>query len=120
MEVEGRQRTWRTPFVFIANNEYTIEGIGLGTRGRLDQGRLFIYLAPRARTRELPVLLAKALVGRASESGAFEIVPATELTIATRAARRMRVAVDGEVEMMTTPLRYRTRPAALQVVVPRV
>ena len=119
MEVDGRQRTWRTPFVFIANNEYTIEGVGLGTRDRLDQGKLFIYLAPRTRTRELPVLLAKALVGQASQSGAFDIVLATDVTIATRGARRIRVAVDGEVAMMTTPLRYRTRPAALQVVVPR-
>jgi diacylglycerol kinase family enzyme len=119
MDVDGQQRTWQTPFVFVGNNEYAIDGIRLGSRARIDQGRLFIYLAPRARTRDLPVLLAQALLGRASQSGAFEIVSATEVTIVTRTARRIRVAFDGEVATMTTPLRYRACPGALQVVVPR-
>lgn len=120
MDVNGRQKNWRTPVVLIGNNEYAIDGIRLGSRARVDQGRLFIYLAPRARARDLPMLLAKALVGRARQSGAFEIVAATELTIDTRTARFLRVAVDGEVARMTTPLRYRTCPVALQVVVPRI
>ena len=119
IDVDGRRRTWRTPFVFVGNNEYAIDGIRLGARARLDQGKLFVYLAPRTRTRDLPMLLAKALIGRASQSGAFEIVPATELTHRHRQGRRLRVAVDGEVMTMSTPLTYRTRPRALQVVVPR-
>ena len=119
IDVDGHQRIWRTPFVFVGNDEYAIDGIRLGARERLDQGKLFVYLAPRARTRDLPMLLAKALVGRAGQSGAFEIVAATELTIDTGRARRIRVALDGEVITMSTPLRYRTCPGALQVVVPR-
>jgi diacylglycerol kinase family enzyme len=120
MDVHGRQKNWQTPFVLIGNNEYAIDGIRLGSKARVDQGKLFIYLAPRARTRDLPMLVAKALVARARQSGAFEIVAATELTIDTRTARLIRVAVDGEVARMTTPLRYRTCPGALQVVVPRI
>jgi diacylglycerol kinase family enzyme len=105
----------------VGNNEYTIEGLGLGARTRLDQGRLFVYLAPRSRARDLPMLIARAMIGRASLARAFEIVAATELTIDTRAgtARRIRVALDGEVMTMTTPLRFRTRPGALAVAVPR-
>lgn len=120
IEVDGRQRTWRTPFVVVGNNEYTIEGMGLGARAKLDQGKLFVYLAPRSRARDLPLIIARAMIGRGSLSGAFEIVTATELTIDTRtgATRRVRVAVDGEVVKMSTPLRYRLRPGALQVVVP--
>lgn len=119
IDVDGVRRTWQTPFVFVGNNEYAIDGIGLGARPRLDEGKLYVYLTPRTRARSLPMLLAKALLGRASQSGEFEIVPATELTIDTPRARRIRVAVDGEVTTMTTPLRYRTCPWALQVVVPR-
>ena len=119
LDVDRRQRTWRTPFLFVANNEYAIEGLRLGGRERLDRGHLFVYLAPRARARDLPILLALALAGRARQSGAFEIVAATELTIATRMARRVRVAVDGEVATMRTPLKYRACPGALRVVVPR-
>jgi diacylglycerol kinase family enzyme len=119
IDADGRQRIWRTPFVLVANNEYLIDGIRLGAREALDRGSLFVYLAPRARTRDLPVLFAKALAGRASRSGAFEIVPAAEVTIETRWAGRIRVAVDGEVTGMVAPLRHRARPRGLQVVVPR-
>jgi diacylglycerol kinase family enzyme len=119
IDVEGRQRTWQTPFVLVANNEYAIDGIRLGARARLDQDKLFVYLTPRARTRDLPMLVAKAVFGRACQSGAFEIVAATELTIDTHTARRVRVALDGEVMTMSAPLKYRTCTRALPVVVPQ-
>jgi diacylglycerol kinase family enzyme len=118
IEVDGRQSVWRTPFVFVGNNEYEVDGIRLGARARLDGGRLFTYLAPRVRTRELPLLLARALLGRVRQSGAFEVVSAPELWIDTPNAKRVRVAIDGEIVTMTTPLHYRTRPGALRVLLP--
>lgn len=117
--VDGRRRTWRTPFVFVGNNEYAIDGIRLGARARLDEGKLFVYLTPRLRARQLPVLLVKALLGRARRSGDFEIVPATELWIDVSKARHLRVAVDGELMRMRTPLHYRMCPKALPVVLPQ-
>ena len=119
IDVEGRRRTWRTPFVFVGNNEYAIDGIRLGERSRLDEGKLYVYLAPRLRARQLPLLLAKALIGRARQSGEFEIVPAAELWIGLARVRRLRVAFDGEVTQMRQPLHYRSRAKALRVVVPR-
>jgi diacylglycerol kinase family enzyme len=116
----GRERVWRTPFVFVGNNEYAVDGINLGSRASVDRGRLFVYLAPRVRTRELPLLLLKALAGRAGRSGEFEIVASTELRVDTlRPHRRLRVALDGEVTKLATPLHYRTRPGALKVMLPR-
>jgi diacylglycerol kinase family enzyme len=117
--VAGQRRTWRTPFVFVGNNEYGIEGIRLGGRARLDEGKLFAYLTPRLRARHLPVLLVKALLGRARQSGEFEIVPATELWIDVTRTRRLRVAFDGEVARMSTPLHYRTCSKALSIVLPQ-
>jgi len=58
------------------------------------------------------------LFGRANSSGAFRIVPALELSIDTPKSRRVRVAVDGEITTMATPLHYRTYQAALRVLVP--
>ena len=118
IEVDGRRRTWRTPFVFVGNNEYAIDGVRLGERMRLDEGKLFVYLAPRVRARDLPLLLAKALLGRARQSGDFEIVPAAELWIEMSKTRRLRVAIDGEIRKMHTPLHYRSRTMALRVVLP--
>ena len=119
VEVEGQGRSWRTPFLFVGNNEYTIDGLRIGARTRLDAGKLFVYVSPRARTRDLPLLLASALAGRARRSGAFEIIAAAEATIDTWRAGRVHVATDGEVVTLRPPLSYRSRPGALRVVLPR-
>ena len=44
-EVDGVVLTCRTPFVFIGNNEYCVNGLQVGARERLDQGQLAVYLA---------------------------------------------------------------------------
>jgi diacylglycerol kinase family enzyme len=119
IEIDGGRRTWQTPFVFVGNDAYGIDGLRMGQRPRLDEGKLFVYLAPRLRAYQLPLLLAKALVGRAKRSGEFEIVPAAELWIDTARVRRQRVAFDGEVRMLRTPLHYRARARALRVIVPK-
>jgi len=118
LDIDGRRRTWRTPFVFVGNNEYTIDGIGLGARAKVDEGKLFVYITPRLRARELPLLFAKALIGRARQSGEFEIMQAAEMWIHTSRSRHLQVAFDGEVSSLRTPLHYRTHPKALRVVVP--
>ena len=117
IEADGGQSVWRTPFVFVGNNQYEVDGIRFGGRARLDGGRLFTYLAPRVRTRELPMLLARALLG-VTQFGAFEIVSAPELWIDMPNARHIRVALDGEIATMNTPLHYRTWPGALNVLLP--
>jgi diacylglycerol kinase family enzyme len=108
----------RTPFLFVGNNEYQVDGLRLGARARLDAGRLYAYLAPRLRTRDLPKLLALALVGRARAHHTLECFATEELRIDIPGRRRVRVAFDGEVTHMSPPLRYRSRPRALKVIAP--
>lgn len=119
IEVNGQVRSWQTPFVVVGNNEYAIDGFQVGARARLDAGRLFVYVSPRSRARDIPVLLAKAIAGQASASGAFEIIAAAQATIDTRRPRHIPVAIDGEIVTLGTPLSYQSRPGALRVVVPR-
>ena len=118
IDADGAQSVRRTPFVFVGNNEYAIEGAGLGERARLDGGRLVAYLTPRLRARDLPMLFVRALVRRARQSGGFEIVSAREVWVDTPRSRHIRVSLDGEVTTMAAPLHYRTCPAALKVLQP--
>jgi diacylglycerol kinase family enzyme len=108
----------RTPFLFIGNNEYQVVGPRLGARASLAGGRLFAYLAPRLRSADLPKLLAWALLGRAAAHGALESFGAVEFRVDTRRRKRLRVALDGELTHLRTPLHYRVRPRALKVIVP--
>jgi diacylglycerol kinase family enzyme len=63
-------------------------------------------------------MFVRALFGRARLAGDFEIVPATDLWIGWKKRRRLRVAIDGEVRAMATPLHYHVRAGSLRVVVP--
>ena len=119
LDVDGHSRRVRSPFVAVGNNEYAVEGLRMGGRTRLDAGRLFVYVAPRSRTRHLPLLLFNAVVGRAARLGEFDSAAVTELRIHPAGAGRIAVALDGEVETMSTPLLYRVLPGALTVAVPR-
>lgn len=108
----------RTPFVFIGNNEYQMQGFNIGERVRIDGGELSVYVAQRPSRFGLLKLALRALFGRLRQTREFDIFRAGELVIETR-HHRLRVATDGEVTVMAPPLRYRIRPAALPVIVPR-
>ena len=118
LSVDGREIRRRAAFVFVGNNAYDMEGLDIGTRARLDGGLLSVYLSRYARPLDLLVLAFRALFGRLKGAPGFESLQTTELTIETR-AREIRVATDGEVSMVQTPLRYRVRPRALRVMRPR-
>ena len=110
--------TFRTPFLFVGNNEYQVEGIKIGRRTRLDQGSLYAYVAPRLRSRDLPRLGVTALLGRVTRNPSLRALASDELDVSTPGRRMLRVALDGEVTYLATPLRYRVRRAALAVMVP--
>ncbi len=117
VEAGGQELVRRTPFVFIGNNEYQMEGFTMGTRARLDAGQLSVYMVRHARRWGLLRLALRALFGRLRQSKDFDAFCLETVQIETR-HKRMHVATDGEVTVMDTPLRYRVRPGALRVIVP--
>jgi YegS/Rv2252/BmrU family lipid kinase len=117
IEVEGRKVQRRTPFVFIGNSAYTMEGFSIGERSTLSDGLLSLYTTHRTGRFGLLRLAVLALFKRLNQARDFDAFTATAFTVNTH-RRRMRVATDGEIDMMATPLVYRVRPAALEVYVP--
>ena len=115
---EGQQIVRRTAFLFVGNNEYKIAGFELGSRACVNGGKLGLYLSQGTGRLGLFRLAFHALFGRVDQAKDFDVFCVTEARIETR-KRRLLVACDGEVERMQSPLHYRIRPAALQVLVPR-
>ena len=113
-EVYQRQ----TPFIFIGNNEYSMEGFTIGERERLDAGNLSLYVVQRTGRMGLIVLAVRALFGRLRQAKDFDVLLAREIVINTR-HKMIRLSTDGEVTRMSPPLHYRIRPAALKVIVPK-
>ena len=114
LSVDGREERWRTPFVFVGNNEYLMEGFAIGAREGMQDGVLSLYVAQRAGRPRLLQLALRALLGRLRQARDFTATGATEIAVESR-YRRLRVAVDGAVTVMTPPLLYRIRRASLQV-----
>ena len=115
--VDGRELHYRTPFVFIGNNKYSMEAFRIGARETLNGAELCLFVAARGRRRDLLKLALWTLLGRVSRSSQLQALSAKEILIQTR-RKRVRVALDGEVMWMESPLRYRTLPGALRVIVP--
>jgi diacylglycerol kinase family enzyme len=117
MQADTTRLARRTPFVFIGNNEYTMAGLAIGARSRLDAGTLALYVAQHPGRLGLLRFALRALLGGLKEERDFDVLLASEMTIETR-HKHLHVAFDGEVQTMTTPLRYRILPGALTVMVP--
>jgi diacylglycerol kinase family enzyme len=113
------ENTWvqKTPFVFVGNNEYRIEGFNIGTRERLDSGRLALYITKPASRGRLLWLSLIAIFGRLRTAKDVTVFHVDEVWIEPR-RKHARIAFDGEIAVLRTPLHYQSRPGALKVFVP--
>ncbi len=117
LSADGEEFARRTPFVFIGNNEYQMESFNIGARACPNAGHLSLYVAHRTGRLGLLRLAVRALFGRLRQAKDFDALCAKEIRIETR-HRRLRVATDGEITVMNTPLRYQVRAGSLRVIVP--
>jgi YegS/Rv2252/BmrU family lipid kinase len=117
LRVNGELLDRTTPFVFVGNNEYAMQSFNIGLRDRIDRGVLSIYITHRTSRLKLITLALRAVFGTLRNDKDFLALGSNEVTIQT-AHQRLRVAFDGEIEVMKPPLQYRVRPRALRVIVP--
>lgn len=117
LQVDGRVLRVTTPLVFVGNNRYETRLLALGRRTALDDGLLWLYVARNTSRLGIVRLGARMLLGRLEQAQDFEALATAELEVRTR-RRHLRVAVDGEVRPMLSPLRWRSRPGALAVLAP--
>ena len=81
--------------VLVANNAYAVELPSLGERERLDEGKLHLYTP-----------------------GADPAERVGERFVVAAQARRLEAAIDGEPDILETPVEFSVEPSALRVLVP--
>jgi len=116
LEIEGKAVERRTPFVFLGNNRYRMDGLRMGSRDRLDEGQLCMLAARRLSRWGLARMAVAGLTGGLHHSENLDILCAQDVLVKTK--RRVQVALDGEVVRMSAPLHYRVRPGELKVIAP--
>ncbi|HET7730734.1 MAG TPA: hypothetical protein VFK48_11940, partial [Usitatibacter sp.] len=84
----------------------------------IDCGQLSIYSTPRGSRSGLLKLALHALFGRLEQSKDFFAMSAGEVQVDS-SRPRLRVAADGEVRLLQTPLEFRVVPRSLLVMTPR-
>jgi diacylglycerol kinase family enzyme len=119
IETKDWTRTYRTPCVFVGNNEYNMELTSLGTRNALDEGKLFLCVVKQPTPLGLLRAFLHLCLGRLDPTRDIERFELEEFMIASCTAQ-LQVALDGEVGSLHPPLHYRSLLGALQVIVPRL
>ena len=114
LTVDGKSLPYRTPLLFVGNNEYVLDGLVLGARKRLDAGCLSVHIVRRVDRLGLAALAIRALFRGLRKAADFETFCATELQVQTRRSS-VNVATDGEVTRMESPLLYKTEAGRLSV-----
>jgi len=118
-EYRGREHDVRTPTLFVGNNRLQMEQIG--TAQAFEEGRLAaIMLRPVGLAGMLWLLLrgAMARLGEADNVISFGFDSLTVRPSRFRKVRRMKVATDGEVAWLDTPLTFRVAPEPLALLMP--
>lgn len=116
LHINGVRHTFRTPFVFIANNEYKRSGVELGTRPSLDTGLLAIYAVKATHPLKTAYALVRMFIAKKYHTRDFAVHLTDSCSIYTRHHDELRIACDGEVLKVGTPLHYKSRAKTLNVI----
>jgi diacylglycerol kinase family enzyme len=114
---KGETRLFRTRFAFACNNPEELDYFHLRGRSCIEAGNLTLYLPKPLSKGGIIGLGLRLLARKTEENRDFEMVCAPEFHLEIEPSR-VPVSLDGEVEMMEAPLRYRLLPGALPVRVP--
>jgi diacylglycerol kinase family enzyme len=121
LDVEMRSAAWQArlhaSFVLVANNRYHDDAVISGRRERLDAGQLWVYTTRAHRWRDLGRAALEALSSGLHQASALKSWSTDSFTLECAEAP-LRVAIDGEIVRLESPLRFRTRPRALRIFVP--
>lgn len=117
IKADGLEIHRKTRFLFVGNNEYVMRAFNFGARERFDRGDLYLYIANTPSRLGLAGLALLSLVRDLKLTRRFDRWCLPELTVETR-LKAIPVYLDGEVTLMAPPLRYRTHPHGLKVILP--
>lgn len=115
LELDGDTERLAAYQVVVANGRRTGGNIPVAPEAEMDDGRLDVVVFRAVEPPELVVLASKILVGQHLESEAVLYRRAERVTVGSEPSMRFRA--DGE-EVGETPLHFRVRPRALEVVRP--
>jgi diacylglycerol kinase family enzyme len=114
---DGKPIVRETPLLFVGVNPHQMADFGIPGFECVDDGRLAIYVTRPMSPGQLWRLGVRGFFRGLHGAGELEIMCARDLMVGVK-RKRVRVAVDGEIVRLSSPLRYRLRENALRVLAP--
>lgn len=116
-DADGERQLRRTTMVFVGNNAFQLDKLGLEVADCIAQGRLAVVIQPPVgRLVQIRQLLLGA-IGSMHREPELERFCADTLVIESK-RRRIELAIDGELCSMTPPLVFSKGRRALKLIVP--
>lgn len=119
LAVDGVPMSRTSPLLFVGANALQLDTFGLKGAECVGAGLLAMYITQPLGLRRLWTLAVSGLIQGFNDMPQLETLCAADAVVTTR-RKRIRVAVDGEIVRLHSPLRYRSRPDALRVLVPAI
>ncbi|MEY4941130.1 MAG: hypothetical protein RIQ93_2865 [Verrucomicrobiota bacterium] len=107
----------RTPFICVSNNRYAGQLFDPALRERLDEGQVCIYTTRAVGSAAVLRMFWQSLVRRIDQTDALEIFCASRATVILE-ENSVPAACDGELLPLRSPLHFRIRSGALNVLSP--
>ena len=108
-----------TPVLFVGNNRLQLTRVGIPESDRVERHRLVAVVLRPVGVLGMLALLVRALLGRLGEEERVRSFAFERMTVRSRfGKRKFKVATDGEVDFLASPLTFRIAPHPLLLLRP--
>ncbi len=120
LELGGRAMNLETPTLFVGNNRLQLERVGVDEQDAASpsQGMLAAVLIKPVGSLALLGLMARGALGKLGDAENVQTFSLRKLTVRVPGHKRVKVATDGEITYMTSPLTFAVADEKLQLLVP--
>ena len=120
LEHEGRTHELRTLTLFVGNNRLQLEQMGINESGVVEDGKLAAVVLAPVSTATLLGLVARGAMGKLGEAPGVRHFAFSSITVrpSSRAVSRVKIATDGEIKWMRTPIEFSVAPKPLLLLKP--
>lgn len=120
---DGRAAVLRTPTLFVGNNRLQLEQLGIAQGAVIETQRLAALVLKPVGTLTMLGLLLRGAFGRLGDADtvrSFDFAAMSVSPYRRYGRRRLKVATDGEVSWMRTPIEFRVAEEPLWLLRPEV
>jgi diacylglycerol kinase family enzyme len=118
LEHASNVRVMRTPTLVVGNNPLQLAQVGLPEAQAVQHGQLAAIMVRPIGTLAMFGLLFRSALGQLGNADNVVTFAFERLTVRPYGRRRIKVAMDGEVTWLNTPLVFQVAPKPLQLLVP--